>query len=113
MANLGAHGAVALTRRFLGALDQTTVRDEILSPWATLDLLPLIEEPPTQDLADARDRAQRSSVLASCGFAVLMMASTLSRSRRASWSISARSTAILCCTAGSGHRSATPSRFAW
>src|SRR5262245_33454354 len=50
MAELRSRGAVALTRGFLGTLDQATVGDKILHAGKALDVVDFIQENQTQDL---------------------------------------------------------------
>ena len=55
IADLRAGGAVALPRRFLGALDQAAVGHEILDPREAGDIMHLVEQHQAQNLADAGD----------------------------------------------------------
>ncbi len=59
MADLCAGGALALPGRFLGALDQAAIGHNILDPWEAGEVMPLIQEPETEDLANARDRLEQ------------------------------------------------------
>jgi hypothetical protein len=82
MAELRAGGARALPGRFLGARDQAARGHTILAPWKAGDVMPLIQEPKTEDRANTRDTVwSKDSVVASGGLAVLTMATSRARSR--------------------------------
>ena len=55
IANLRAGGAIALPRRFLGAFDQAAIGHKILDPREAGDIMDLVEQHQTQNLADAGD----------------------------------------------------------
>jgi hypothetical protein len=112
MAHFGAGAARALAVRCLGARDQTTGGGTRLDPREAAEVVDFVEQYETENRADAwYGLPQRQGVLVMLGAALRMVSST-SRSSSASSSVRAWSTAILFGTAGSGHRSATPSRFA-
>jgi len=53
VADLCARGAVPLPSRLLRALDEAAIREAILDPREPADVVDCLEEPETQDLADA------------------------------------------------------------
>jgi hypothetical protein len=53
--DLRASGALPLPSRFLGTFDQTAIGHEILDPWEAGDVMYLIQQHETQDLANTRD----------------------------------------------------------
>jgi hypothetical protein len=55
IADLRAGGAIPLPRRFLGAFDQAAIGHKILDPRETGDIMDLVEQDQTQNLANAGD----------------------------------------------------------
>jgi hypothetical protein len=58
VANFCPRGPLTLARRFFGALDQPAIGDELLDPWETVDVMNLIAQHQTEDLANPWHRAQ-------------------------------------------------------
>jgi len=83
MADLRAGGAIPLPGGFFGAFDQAAIGHAILDPGEAGDVMDLIQQHETQDLANPGTVWRKYKVWASCGFAVCTMVSA--RSRR-SWS---------------------------
>jgi hypothetical protein len=55
MANLLAGGAIALAGGFVRTLDEPAVGDELLDPWEAMDIVDLLQQHKSQDLADPWD----------------------------------------------------------
>ena len=55
VADLGAGGPIAFPGRFFGTCDQAAIGDEILHPWEAGDGMNFLQEPATENLADARN----------------------------------------------------------
>jgi len=59
IADLGPAGADALAGRFVRALHQAAVRDEVLHATEAADVLDFVEQNQRENLAHARDRAEQ------------------------------------------------------
>ena len=59
IADFGAGGAGAFPGRFFGALDEAAIGGEILHPREAVDLMDVVEQHETKDLADAGHRLQQ------------------------------------------------------
>src|SRR5882672_7119182 len=111
MADCGAGGSRAFPRRFLGARAQAARGGAILPPREAVDLMDGVEQHEAEDLAKA---GHRWSQIQGRGVMVLRGVDDGAfdiAQQRIVEVMSARSPAMLLCTAGSAQRAATPSRF--